>query len=129
MMELVRWVIFGVIFALLPVAFKFVSGISRKTEEVTFVWLFEHGELLLISTVIAAGALGRVFGAKTTHPYLELISGAGCLWLLLISSYWFADISVSKSGANINTKITSYGSAILFTVNILASGCCVYCVI
>jgi len=125
----VRWFIFGVAFTMLPVFFKLVYGLNRKSEHVTFVWLFAGGELLLISVVIGCNALGRVFGINSSHPFVQMIAMAMCLLLVIISSFWFADISVAKSDASFNKMAVSYGSAILFGVNVIASLCCVCCII
>lgn len=128
MFEFSVWFIFGVILAMLPIAFKIITCISRGVPSLTFVWLFGAGDLLLITTVIACNALGEALFVTTSHPIVRLISSGVCLILLMLSSYWFGDISAPRSDAATNMRVVSYGSAILLGLNVIAGACCVYSV-
>jgi hypothetical protein len=127
MAEIYQWFMYTVIFGMVPIYIKLLFGITRKTERVTFTWMFAGGELLLISAVIACNAIGKLAGCDTSHPFLEKLAIPGCLLLIIISSIWFADVSANKSNAKIDRSVVATGSVVLFAVDIVLSGCCIYC--
>lgn len=123
--SLVRWVIFSVIVALLPLGFNLLRDIGRG-RGVSFVRLFSHGELLLVSAAISAGALGQLFGVRESLSIAKVISGGACVVILTLASLWFADISgAGDSKPSLDTKAICKGSMIIFACTVIASCCCV----
>jgi hypothetical protein len=69
--KLVTWVLFSVVFALLPFLVNYLLGISRG-EKITLELLFGRGEILLASITLCGIALGELFevasSPATTPP-------------------------------------------------------------
>jgi len=86
--RLALWLAFGVVFALAPLFCNFLMlRVDGKTS--TIMNLCSRGELFLISAVIAAEALGKLF-TGTGGGVLRLACGTGCVYLLFWSSVEFA---------------------------------------
>lgn len=92
--KVVHWLIFGVVMALVPFAAAFFGDVDRgvKLHSAT---LFGKGELLIVAAVIAAGAIGDLFGTEVreTRKVPKLIVLGFCVISLVATSLWFADIS------------------------------------
>jgi hypothetical protein len=59
--KLVRWLIFSVVISLLPLLFRFALE-ATDGKSPTLSDLLSQGELLLISSAIAAAAVGELIG-------------------------------------------------------------------
>src|SRR5579864_9176371 len=78
------WLAFGVVFALSPLFFNFLMlRVDGKTS--TIVDLCSRGELFLISAVIAADALGKLFTGHKGGAF-RTACGVGCVYLLVWAS-------------------------------------------
>lgn len=124
---LIQWIIFSVVIALLPLLFNLLRDIG-KGEGINLVRLFSHGELLLVSAAISAGSLGHLFGAENPSSIPKVVSGGSCVVVLMIASFWFADISgawQSNPTLTLNSKAVCVGSIIIFTCAVFASSSCV----
>jgi hypothetical protein len=130
------WLAFGCIASLLPVGIQFLHAIDSP-EGATFGRIFGDGELLVISAVIAAGALGEVI-LGMPGSILKLIFTFTCGSELLIASLWFGDLS-GKIGVaqtvtvNGNTMVfiikagsVASASMVMFIATILTCGCALY---
>ncbi len=123
---LIRWIIFSVIIALMPLVFNVLRGVI-KGQGIDIVQVFSEGELLLVSAAIAAGSLGQLFGGGSSHGVAKLISGGSCTIILMLTSLCFAYISGAKSSSEVlNMRAISYGSMIMLGFTVSASLCCVY---
>jgi hypothetical protein len=124
--KLIRWALFGVSFALLPIVFNALSAATRN-QPITLELLLRNGELLLISTAIAAGAAGELVGGdQATGSRLR----PGLIGLSVIvvcaSSLWFADIAAAvRSGIQINEGLVAGGSIIVFVLTAITAACCI----
>ena len=113
---LIRWIIFSVVIALLPLLFNLLRNIGRG-ENIGFVRLFSHGELLLVSAAISAGALGQLFGVGSSLSIIKILAGGSCVTIVMVASFWFADISgayLSNPPVTLNIKAICIGSIIVF---------------
>lgn len=98
--KLIRWIIFSVVIALLPILVNWVFLWLRR-KATTFENLTGRGELLLIAAAMAASAIGEVIpiGQTAIVPTGHFIAIAKfiavglCVAIVLISSVCFGDIS------------------------------------
>jgi hypothetical protein len=122
--KLVRWAVFRVIIALVPLAFNLASMLTEGKLEL--VQICSRGELLLISAVISAGAIGEIIGVVEGHNIGKLFAGGACVITLFIASHWFATISTAiRLEKQVNSEGIAIGSVILFIITVIAGGCCV----
>lgn len=122
--KLIRWFIFNIIIALLPIYFNclylLILGLQPTIEVLT-----GHGELLLISAAIAAVAIGEQVGSGRYLLILKLGAVGGCVIMLLGASFCFAVVSTSiQSEQVIQTNIVANISIYLFLGAIVSSGSC-----
>ncbi len=128
--ELVRWWIFSIAIAVLPLLFKFVRQLTWG-RSITFAEFFSKGELLLISFVISAGAIGKLFGCGKTLVLPSLIAGGACIILSCTAVFWFAELSAVDNGSHhnpsqsFNNRSVAIGSIILFAFTLLVTSFCV----
>ncbi len=122
---LTGWVLFGVVMAVLPVAF---NGISAATGNQPFTWeaVLGHGELLIVSVGITAAASSRLL-IDGIHPTVRvLLLGAGFI-IVAIASLWFAQVeTLVRNKAAINTDLVVVGSLVVFVSALVTGGFCVY---
>jgi hypothetical protein len=118
---LLRWSLFGVAFATLPIAYNALSALTRGNST-SYGELVQHGELLLVSAGISAAAAGELFGRdETSLRSTRLFLVGMCFIIVCLSSLWFADIA---SVPNVNQRVVAIGSTILFCCSVVCGGCC-----
>jgi hypothetical protein len=123
--KLIRWGIFSVIIALLPVFFNLLT-VGSRGGSLSLRQVASHGELLLISTAIAAASVGDLIASGSKLPMAKILAGGGCIVGLFLGSLWYADISAAQA-ANVvlNPAWINNGSAIVFALTLVSSGSCV----
>lgn len=124
--KLCKWIIYSIIFSLTPIIYHFVRLLSRE-KEISFATLLGRGEILLICAVISAAAVGEIIASGKNWKTHKLISGGGCLLILVLSSAWFADVSIALNNKSeyISLDNVATGSLIMFIFAISASLSCV----
>jgi hypothetical protein len=85
---------FGVLVALIPILFAAVNAFL-KGHNVDWSSLLSHGELLLITVGICAGALGELLSTRTRSEALDLVLGGFATIIVIVASYIFSNISSS----------------------------------
>ncbi len=124
MTTLLRWGLFGVLIALLPIAANKISAVTDGSP-LPADELLARGELLLVSVGVCAAAIGELF-AKDMGSMLNLRLGIGgaSLVLILASAVWFAEIaSAGRDGDVINTSAVAVGSCVIFAFAALLGAC------
>src|SRR5579863_1592711 len=83
--KLLKWLIFTVVVALVP--FGIVALDLWDKGDNLFAWsvLWPHGELMLVSTALAADALGDLIASDRPSGSLKIAAGGGCLVVLIIT--------------------------------------------
>lgn len=125
---LVRWFIFSVVFALLPVISKALvlfTGLmtTRNTldpQEAAKLTLADvlartcgDGELLLVATAIAAAGIGEIAASRSMNRRLARVVVTGSLLIIVtLSSLWYA-IIVGTTDA-LNRQLVAQGSLIVW---------------
>jgi UDP-N-acetylmuramyl pentapeptide phosphotransferase/UDP-N-acetylglucosamine-1-phosphate transferase len=92
--RILRWLMFGVLVALIPFLFTVVSALLRNYD-INWYSILSHGELLLITVCICAGALGDLLSTRARSKGLELLLGGFATIIVILASYTFSDISSS----------------------------------
>jgi hypothetical protein len=123
-MTLLRWLIFNVLISLLPLAFAAFLLASKQAPHQESMWVsvLGGGELLLISTAIAAEAIGDLIASNEEKAVWKYISSGGCLIALIFSALWYA--TVRESGPTQNAATIVVGSVILFAATFVAALSC-----
>jgi hypothetical protein len=93
------WLVFTVIFGASPLIVRY--AISRMDQNpISFSDTLKTGDLLIVSAVVAADAIGRLFGFKHknggTEPVkrgIRIVCGCGCLLLFLLACAQYAQVS------------------------------------
>ena len=119
------WLLFGVLFSLLPLGLDWARRIDDQKPH-GLVQLCQNGELLLIAAVIAGGALGELFISRAAGLRIARVWAAGSALLLLAGdASWYSDVSIKlASNAPPDPHSIAYGSLASFGLTILASGAC-----
>lgn len=123
--RLIRWLIFSVIVALLPLAFNaFMILVTGK--ELSLLLICSNGELLIISAAISAAAIGELFSSNYPHQIPKYLAGGGCVISLCVASLMFAYIAgAAKSNVTLEGQVILNSSLIMFIFAILSSGSCI----
>jgi hypothetical protein len=99
-MKLLVWMLFGVTIALMPFYTRAIINHDRG-QPVTLAEILGDGELLVVSVVINAAAIGELMskGEIPEHFKLAKVAVIGVsLALLCVMSTWFADVSSIHAG-------------------------------
>ena len=117
-----RWFIFSVLVALAPLAFTFFNLLVAGTPPRLPALLVE-GELILVSTAIAAASAGELIAAGRDRALGKVVSGGTCIILVLLGSVEFAAISAN---AVRNAEAVALISLLLFAGTVVAGASSVY---
>lgn len=120
--KLTRWLIFNVMIALVPLSAGFL-GLQLARQELSLHTLTARGELLLISSAIAAAAVGELIPAGRARATRKLCAGGSCILLVLLSSLFFAAIQ-ARQDADPQSILSL--SLWMFAGTLLAGFSCVY---
>lgn len=122
--KLVRWFIFSVTVALLPIMLNYLILLSSG-QTPTVTTMFYRGDILLISSAIAAGAIGELIGSTDKFKIPKYIVGGLCVILLFITSAWFASITNMANSENFDPEFTSKASIVLFFAPVFSIFWCI----
>jgi hypothetical protein len=86
----IMWCAFSVIVSLLPL---YVNWLLIRVEAggsaLNWYSLFDHGELFLITSALAANSIGRLFSRKVNTGFLGDIIFVSCVFILVSSALEF----------------------------------------
>ena len=112
--RLVRWSLFGVLVSLVPFVVRWMLE-QTAGNGIAHSGLVSQGELLLVSTAIAATAVGDLFNV---HPRLRVrcsaVAGC-CLLLVAISSAYYGAVAITES----NKRSVVVFSILLFILSLV----------
>ena len=124
--KLLKWLIFSVVIALLPIIFYSLQLLTRGLSP-TLELVTSKGELLLISTAMAAGALGELITSQSDKKIFKIIAGGGSVIILLICSLYYADVaSCILTNQAIQAEVVSRISIIGYCFSFISSGSCIF---
>ena len=121
--KVIRWLIFSVLIALLPIGFNYLS-MKTKSIPTSLEIICAQGELLIVSAALNAAALGELFGSGPASLMIaKIIAGGVCVIILLLTSLWFADIAATiLLNKPLDANIIMKGSLFAFFGTVAASG-------
>jgi hypothetical protein len=120
--KLLRWAIFGVIVALVPLAFAYVSLMLNGTPDLSKV--LGNGELLIVVSAICAGGVGELIGSGNEYQAWKIISGGLTVVVLILSALLFANV-IDHKGGTYNENTVEYISLSMFVFGVLSCGSCI----
>ncbi|WP_346533798.1 hypothetical protein [Micromonospora sp. DPT] len=123
-MKLTRWALFGVTIALTPIMTSGLTGITRSAE-ISYDRLVGRGELLLIAAGVAAAGIGELFGREETRLRTSRLVLVGVsILLILLTSYWFADIAAATQAKQpVDQHVVAEISTYLFVITLGVTAC------
>ena len=137
MPKVLRWLLFGVIVSILPLVFAYfvllmnpnptagsnVTGMSA---------VLGNGELLVVTWVLAAGAIGEVIGSDEGkgwfkgRGWLKIVSGGLTLIVLIFATLFFAAIAEARAvNVKVEDSFVSTSSIDLFLISLVPCFICV----
>lgn len=119
--NLAKWLMFTVLVSLSP--FAVLAGKLWVSDTPIYLRaLWPHGELLLVSTALAADAMGDViangFAAQVSQVQgvFRTITAGACLITILTTVWWY---SLAQNSSSLSLEKMSKGSIYLFIFTIL----------
>jgi len=120
-----RWFIFSVLVALVPLFITGVILITKETPPPILLTVLGSGQLLLISTAIAADAIGDLICASIEYATLKIIAGGGCVIALMCGALWYAaNSAMLEFGKPGRASTVTKGSLIIFLLTVISAGAC-----
>lgn len=105
--KLLKWFLFSVIVAILPVALDALKLLTRS-KGVTLDGIVGKGELLLIVVGLSAAAVGDLVEKNSHYVKLKLLSAFLGVLTIGIASWYFAYVADSyASGASVSSSVVA----------------------
>ena len=116
-----RWLFFGVIIAMLPIAFHYIClFLGKSSPSITKV--ISNGELLIIAVGMTSAAIGELFAWQSQNSIYKVILGGSCTTLLILSALLFAYISTNIFSQHPLDPISIYHvSLVLYFSSVISS--------
>ncbi|WP_030204722.1 hypothetical protein [Streptomyces sp. NRRL S-87] len=123
--KLQHWFFFGVLFGVLPIALCFAMN-SLSRNGMTLTQLLGRGELLIVTTSLAAAAAGQIITRKGSPAGITNVLGfLVCLNILLAvaTAGLFAFVSyASQTPQSIDATSVAQYSVVLFASSVVTAG-------
>lgn len=123
----IRWLVFSVVLALLPIGLNAIKTIFRAGETFAWLGLIEHGELLIIAAAVSAAAMGLLIGTGNGRFKIgKIIAGGAALIMTLVAASSYADLSAAiGAGVPMKPDAIFATSIVVFICSFVASAGCV----
>jgi len=123
--KFLRWFMFGVLVALAPLFITGVILVAKDNPPPILLTVLGSGQLLLISTAIAADAIGDLVCASIESATLGIVAGGGCILALMCGALWYAaNSAMLELGKPGRASTVTKGSLIIFLFTIISAGAC-----
>ena len=124
--KLLKWFIFGVLLALVPIASSWLYRLIFGGDS-TLEALLSKGELLIITAGLCAAGVGSIIGTGNSYKNEKIISGGLSVVILLLSALVFAIVSEPSLATNPpDTGVIMTASIWIYIFALLSSGACAY---
>lgn len=117
--KLIHWAIFVVFVSLFPFGLIALSLWCGSAFDIKLLW--PKGELLLVSTAIAADAMGELIGAGKEARGFKMGAGGLCFLSMLFSACWYVMI---RDHPEWPASKICYGSIVFFLITLVSSLSC-----
>lgn len=91
--KLLKWAIFSVLIALLPLMLKALYCVIHNDKCFEWQYLLGHGELFLISVGLSSRSVGEILSINASNRISRLICGGAGIIITILAAFVFADIS------------------------------------
>jgi hypothetical protein len=121
--RILKWLFFTVFMSLIPFLLTGLTLWIDPKPGKAFEWssLWPHGDLLLISTAIAADGLGDMIPTGSWATKSKIVSAGSCVILLFLCALWYA---VVQDHPSYPTSKISESSLWLFGLTLVATFVC-----
>ncbi|SRR6266571_1180441 len=121
MNRLKTWFLFTIVFSIIP--FVFIAFGYLFAEHPEKIWLlFRKGELLLVSSGLAAGGIGDAISFPSKHRTAQLLCLAFCIFVVVLAALGYTLIAVFDTIAfDYNHRLVDFGSILLFIMITICS--------
>jgi hypothetical protein len=120
MMRLLQWIFFTVLISFTPFAVVAIILIGRgRTFSASALW--PHGELLIVSTTLAADAMGDLFNHSSPGDLLRIMAGGGFLLVVIVTVVWYTILQLET---DYPVWMISKGSLAIFGF-VVTTGACI----
>jgi len=124
--KMVKWAIFSVAMALVPLAASTLSQATRGPLP-SIDQLVARGELLLITAALCARSCGELFGSSDVQRVPKLFAGGATVVVMLLAAIYFSDIAASyRAAAVLDAKVIGNTSLVLYVSSVIAGAGCVF---
>jgi len=113
-----RWFFFGCLVSLLPLLAVYLE-LRMRFQTPTIEQLIGGGELLVITWVLAAGALGELFGTAKRTSTAKLFLGGTIVLIVISAAMFFASVAEAKiNGIPVDAGFIAHTSIWLFALSL-----------
>ena len=122
------WVFYGVVIGSLPIGFTYVQNARMhdgNLSGIRFDDLFGQGDLFLLSTAIAGGAVGELIGASKNWLTTKRLAQTCCILFVAFSSWWFACLQDHTHDSKLR-HFDAVGSVVMFVGSVVFGVVCIY---
>jgi hypothetical protein len=127
--RLVRWLIFSVVLAIVPLvfaAFRLSSRAQLSLLADSVSEILARGDLLLVAAILAARASGEIIGSSSSYRLLKIVANGSAILILLFGALYFADVTaVQMAGEVINDAMVCTTSTYVFFSSVVCGASCI----
>jgi hypothetical protein len=120
---MIRWMLFGVGLALLPIAWNGISSLARGGDA-SFTTVLGNGELLLIAAVLGATTAGDLVGIQTKRFGVVRSTLLGLNFVcIMLATLLFGDFAATARSGDyqLDQAVVTRFSVLLFLVSLVVS--------
>jgi hypothetical protein len=128
MNKFLKWLIFGVIFAITPLAADYSIQFMHVKEGMGFTWydVIAKGELLLVCAAIAGAGVGELIGSGKSWLPFKIVTGGFCVILLLLTAELYSSIASDVRAHEVYDVHRLVNQSLLFFIfTLIASAGCI----
>lgn len=123
--KMVKWVIFSVLMALVPLI---TAALIQLTRSITPSMddLIGRGELLLITAALCARSCGELFSSDGGRKTAKVVAGGSTMVILLLTAIYFADVaSAVRTKTTIDSGLVAGISIVTYISALVSGGSCI----
>ncbi|OCC02398.1 hypothetical protein BA190_24040 [Labrys sp. WJW] len=120
--KVLRWLIFSIIFSLLPLGLDYLMALSRSKSPSGSIWadVIGRGELCLIAVTLSAVGAGEMYGTQLKGERLSVILGGASLINTMLGVALYV---MMKSAADTPSAYILFSIIIFFSTLVVATSC------
>lgn len=117
-----RWIFFSVLITAAPIIYNsFNLILNRRSVDPNTI--LAHGDLILVSVALLAGAIGDLVSDDKIKKPVKIIVGGSICFILVMSCLLFANVSLAVS-QNIDKNFVTVYSFVSFSWTVILGAIC-----